>query len=91
LGFCKAYDRSLGEYDRLLSEIETEANARLIAAAPQLLEALIEAEELLGILTQLALVPAVRDHLVHGTLEKVEAWIKSTRAQAAIRAATGEG
>ena len=55
---------------------ETLANARLIIAAPELLEALKIAEPLLTTLCSVALKAEVTDHLPFGLKDQVEEWLR---------------
>lgn len=67
-----------------------QANAHLIAAAPDLYAALERAETLLDQLCTVAMTPAVADHLPAGTKDLAVAWLREQAGFHAMRKARGE-
>ena len=74
-------------YDRSIGEIE--ANARLIATAPELLAELKTCERLLMKLSSVAFDEKVQDFMPCGLIREVRVWVRGSKAQITIQKAEG--
>jgi hypothetical protein len=77
------------EAQRDIPEAQQFANARLIAAAPELLSELKDTGDLCAALAVAAMHPALADYLPFGLRERVEGWLVNSRNQDVIRKAEG--